>query len=505
MSADSRSTFRLTGKAALFLLLILGLMSAHTQSSFATVNSAAAWGEGWYQRGSRGFEFHFNHNPIDFAGGIDTVSWYDPFGGSPNDRFSITRLRHLNNPRPIERYQSWGRILCTVVGYNTALVGGIVEQTNDRYLRPTNVNSEGFGTPTRRQFIQIYVLGRKPNKVGVSQRKSLRSCGKRTRGTGRSALREGYVQIERDNDSDGHVDRLDNCPVDTNKGQEDREPDGVGDVCDRSSSGTGKRDFIHGNRYDEVIRGLSAGDSLAGSEGNDEIHGGKGNDGVYGQSGNDRLYGGMGSDVLLGGNGNDVLNGGRGSNLIDGGPGRDRINSVNDRVDFVDGGDGKDRARVDPFDHVVRVEKVTLDLRFAKDTARDAGAGKRKFRYRKGTSGRDRLRGSDFSDWLVGRRGADTLFGLGGNDKLVGNTGRDRLFGGNGDDTLSGSSANDKLSGGRGSDKLLGGTGNDRALFPDRLHFYRCCPSRTAGQGENAAVFRRCQSSAGVGTVNAVH
>lgn len=78
--------------------------------------------------------------------------------------------------------------------------------------------------------------------------------------------------------------------------------------------------------------------------------------------------------------------------------------------------------------------------------------------------GRDVLKGSSFSDKLLGFSGNDKLFGNAGNDTLLGMTGNDKLFGGSGGDVLKGSGGSDRIEGGIGNDKLVGGRGNDVLL-----------------------------------------
>jgi Ca2+-binding RTX toxin-like protein len=104
-----------------------------------------------------------------------------------------------------------------------------------------------------------------------------------------------------------------------------------------------------------------------------------------------------------------------------------------------------------------------------------------------GTSGNDRIRGSQQDDTIdalagddrvIGRAGNDTidgdggadrLFGNAGNDKMLGHAGPDRLHGGRGNDVLEGDAPNagdtvsrDRLFGGQGHDTLTGGDGRDR-------------------------------------------
>ncbi|MGH7357208.1 MAG: M4 family metallopeptidase [Candidatus Rokuibacteriota bacterium] len=78
-----------------------------------------------------------------------------------------------------------------------------------------------------------------------------------------------------------------------------------------------------------------------------------------------------------------------------------------------------------------------------------------------GTSGRDRLNGTDGADLFLGRDGNDRIRGFGGNDLLCGGNGNDKLDGGPGDDTMSGAGGRDTLKGGPGADAFSGGTGPD--------------------------------------------
>lgn len=75
--------------------------------------------------------------------------------------------------------------------------------------------------------------------------------------------------------------------------------------------------------------------------------------------------------------------------------------------------------------------------------------------------------GSRFNDTLYGSKGDNRLDGAGGNDHLIGGEGKDTLFGGDGHDTLDGGAGDDRLDGGAGNDKLYGGTGRDILLGGD--------------------------------------
>jgi Ca2+-binding RTX toxin-like protein len=80
----------------------------------------------------------------------------------------------------------------------------------------------------------------------------------------------------------------------------------------------------------------------------------------------------------------------------------------------------------------------------------------------KGTKFKDKLKGKNGDDIIIGKAGNDKLEGLGGNDTLKGGKGNDKLFGGLGNDILYGGAGKDKLFGDLGDDILNGGAGNDR-------------------------------------------
>jgi hypothetical protein len=80
----------------------------------------------------------------------------------------------------------------------------------------------------------------------------------------------------------------------------------------------------------------------------------------------------------------------------------------------------------------------------------------------RGTSGKDKLRGTGGSDKIAGRRGKDKIKGRGGDDCLKGQGGRDRIKGNGGDDVVNGGGGRDRIAGGGGDDQLKGGRGKDR-------------------------------------------
>ena len=74
------------------------------------------------------------------------------------------------------------------------------------------------------------------------------------------------------------------------------------------------------------------------------------------------------------------------------------------------------------------------------------------------------IRGSDFSDRIIGSANSESFIGRAGNDVLQGGAGNDRLSGGEGNDTLGGGAGTDTLWGGAGADSLDGGAGSRDVL-----------------------------------------
>ena len=176
---------------------------------------------------------------------------------------------------------------------------------------------------------------------------------------------------------------------------------------------------LAGSSHDDTLIGDDLSNVLIGGDGNDRLEGGGGVDFLHGQFGNDTILGGNGGDFLQGDEGDDVLIGGFGHDVLDGGNGIDTASYkdsdaavlVNLALFFGDGGTASG-------DELAHIENV---------------------------------RGSDFSDVLIGDGGANLLNGDDGNDVLQG---------GNGDDVLVGGSGHDVLSGGEGRDAVAYGASN---------------------------------------------
>ncbi len=227
---------------------------------------------------------------------------------------------------------------------------------------------------------------------------------------------------------------------------------------------------LTGTRFDDVLRGGSAGSGLAGQEGDDVL---------IGSSGIDFLGGGEGDDVMTGGGGDDFLTG----DYFDQG-GEDIATYEGRRADYTVAedasfGDGALRFTVtdrqsgrDGSDYLYEVEILafrdgSLDLRtgvFSPVTVVPIV----------GTDEAETLAGDDTDNSIEAGGGNDELFGWGGDDTIMGEdgddgiggqTGNDALYGGNGNDILSGGEGDDVLSGGAGQDTLIGGNGADSYLF----------------------------------------
>ncbi|MBA3390764.1 MAG: hypothetical protein WKF28_05950 [Rubrobacteraceae bacterium] len=78
-----------------------------------------------------------------------------------------------------------------------------------------------------------------------------------------------------------------------------------------------------------------------------------------------------------------------------------------------------------------------------------------------GTSGNDRLKGTDKADTMRGYAGNDQISGRRGSDFINAGPGNDLVFGDKGNDTIEGKTGRDELHGGAGNDTIF--AGNDSA------------------------------------------
>nr|WP_321459570.1 calcium-binding protein [uncultured Cohaesibacter sp.] len=255
---------------------------------------------------------------------------------------------------------------------------------------------------------------------------------------------------------------------------------------------------------------------LGGYDGDDNLTGGAGVDQIWGDNGDDTINAGAGDDMLYGGRGDDYINGGAGHDNLyyqndhnEGGTGAITVDMRSGTV--IDGfGDTDTVVGIESFRGTMHNDTfIGSDQSYARyqgvagNDVFIGGSGYDAIDYRKdaitvnsagnyGRSGvtvnlisgtaidgygdRDTLssieevRGSDYSDTLIGSAADERLRGEGGADILRGNGGSDRLEGGNG---------NDKLYGGAGLDIMLGGQGNDSYY----VNAYGDKITESAGQG----------------------
>jgi Ca2+-binding RTX toxin-like protein len=263
---------------------------------------------------------------------------------------------------------------------------------------------------------------------------------------------------------------------------------------------------IRGSDFDDTITGNSSSNLLRGNQGADTIDGGAGNDWAdYSAAGGSvtvTLIDDMGSghtgglssgadgiDILIdieflrGGDFNDTLTGNSGRNYLRGGGGNDTL----------DGKGGRDTA-----DYFGAPGSVTVTLT---DGAGNGNTGG----FSSGAQGNDSLinieniRGSSFSDTLIGNSGINFLTGMGGGDVLNGrggfdfasygfsstgltvnlgnsllNTGEaigdtyisiEGIVGSDFDDILTGDDNDNRIDGQDGGDEINGGGGIDYARY----------------------------------------
>lgn len=236
-------------------------------------------------------------------------------------------------------------------------------------------------------------------------------------------------------------------------------------------TGTARADTICGAGGDDVFTGLAGGDRIVGGPGSDTVRfaaatgpvtvdlaagtatvtgqdpdvlqeiedvvGSRYDDTLGGDTSGNTLAGGAGADTLLGRPGSDDLRGGGGEDVLRGGA----------DTDDYDGGAGSDTA---DFFYATSVEV---------DLASGTASGESD-RYTTDTLTRiENVNGSSGPDRLVGTDAGNRLQGAGGDDTVRGRGGPDRLLGAGGDDSLDG---------GAGEDVCGGGTGRDRATTCER-------------------------------------
>lgn len=236
----------------------------------------------------------------------------------------------------------------------------------------------------------------------------------------------------------------------------------IGTSGPETLAGTAGDDTLRGHGGEDTLLGDAGNDRLVGGRGADEIDGGEGIDlavyagsraavtvdlgagpglggdaagdvlvaieGLVGSAYSDHLAGDDGANILRGHAGADTLLGGGGDDTLGGGSGGD----------VIDGGDG-----VDLVSYHGSSAGVSVNLSSGQMLGGDARGDV--------LIGIENVRGSAFSDGLMGDAGRNVLFGGGGNDFISAGAGNDLLFGGPGADHLHGSSGFDMASY-RGSD-----------------------------------------------------
>lgn len=245
--------------------------------------------------------------------------------------------------------------------------------------------------------------------------------------------------------------------------------------------GQGGNDVLYGENGDDVLDGGSGNDTLYGGDGNDvlsvssgvntlyggtgndTLHAGDGEDRMYGDDGDDvfygnaqsaavRAYGGLGNDTffgsdsadisygmgdndtIYGGGGNDFLTGNAGDDLVDGGTGNDHIRGEGGGTDTLIGGDGLDTISYD-F-HNDGGQGVTVDLVNGVATNSLGSASLSGFEDIRGSTFSDTLIGDGSANWIRTLFGSDTVDAGGGDDLVEVSQGGHSVDGGAGVDTL---------------------------------------------------------------------
>jgi Ca2+-binding RTX toxin-like protein len=161
---------------------------------------------------------------------------------------------------------------------------------------------------------------------------------------------------------------------------------------------------------------------------NATINGGDGDDTLTGPNNGSNLQ------TLNGDNGNDTLNGGTKKDVINGGSdaGMDRMTG-GDESDVLDGGPGIDRALYTTGDTTITIDNTANDSDGLGSNAENV---KDTVESITGSSGKDNITGSCFSNTFAGQAGDDTL---NGDPTTCGSYGGDFMGGGAGKDTMRGS------------------------------------------------------------------
>lgn len=228
---------------------------------------------------------------------------------------------------------------------------------------------------------------------------------------------------------------------------------------------------VEGTKFDDVIIGGSARESLNGYGGDDRLRGRGGLDTLWGGSGDDSLEGGSGADyAAFYLSRRPVV-----ADLATGrarGDGADDVSSIaslfgSTHADTLIGNSGANHfIGGNPGD--VTEDQIEgrggADVLFAfGDTSFEGGAGTDTVRFLNGPAVVDLTTGVATSGgFAFSLSGVEAITGTDEDDQLVGDAAANRLSGGGGDDVLSGAEGDDALDGGAGSDRCLNGETNSR-------------------------------------------
>ena len=182
------------------------------------------------------------------------------------------------------------------------------------------------------------------------------------------------------------------------------------------------------------------------------------NDGeIIGSSFDEHIFGGGGTDFLFGGDGNDVLWDSGGLNTLSGEAGDDTLifDLSSSTLQFLaNGGTG--------YDQVILQLNDSNGNDFSLVTSLATGSHAVSIEHYQinGSSGMDRIVGSELFDTISGGAGNDQLYGENGDDNIQGQGGADQLFGGAGNDQLfilveKSSDLSFRADGGTGNDELF--------------------------------------------------
>lgn len=245
--------------------------------------------------------------------------------------------------------------------------------------------------------------------------------------------------------------------------------------------GTDEHENIFSLEGDDKLYGYGGRDSMKGNSGNDSLYGGAGNDALRGEYGDDYLQGDGGDDRLYGYHGSDIYffdwhDGndeiyesyqhhetptGTDEIHLDAMPGQVRLYSDNySDLHIKIGQNGADiKVRYQMSDANNRIEKLVFNDGTIWNISEEL--------FLKGTSGKDKITGSNMQDTIYGYDGKDQIYASSADDKIFGGNGDDTLHGGDGVDSLYGGRDNDTLYGDKGDDYLKGEDGDDEAQGGD--------------------------------------